>query len=81
MTLRAMWGQASLSVSEVLGEQAMRTEIPSTRHAPEPQTSWSPRKRIRTAELMQGAREVIIVHEGEEYLLRITKTGKLILTK
>jgi hemin uptake protein HemP len=30
---------------------------------------------------MQGAREVIIVHEGEEYVLRITKTGKLILTK
>jgi hemin uptake protein HemP len=30
---------------------------------------------------MQGAREVIIVHEGEEYVLRITRTGKLILTK
>jgi hemin uptake protein HemP len=30
---------------------------------------------------MQGTREVIIVHEGEEYVLRITKTGKLILTK
>jgi hemin uptake protein HemP len=30
---------------------------------------------------MQGAREVIIVHGGEEYVLRITKAGKLILTK
>ena len=30
---------------------------------------------------MQGAREVILVHEGEDYLLRITKSGKLILTK
>jgi hemin uptake protein HemP len=30
---------------------------------------------------MQGAREVIIVHEGEEYVLHITKTGKLLLTK
>jgi len=30
---------------------------------------------------MQGAREVIIVHEGEECVLHITKTGKLILTK
>jgi hemin uptake protein HemP len=30
---------------------------------------------------MHGAREVIIVHEGEEYVLRITKSGKLILTK
>jgi hemin uptake protein HemP len=32
-------------------------------------------------DLMQGAREVILLHEGEEYILRITKTGKLILTK
>jgi hemin uptake protein HemP len=30
---------------------------------------------------MQGDREMIIVHEGEEYVLHITKTGKLILTK
>jgi len=30
---------------------------------------------------MQGAREIIVLHQGEEYLPRITKTGKLILTK
>jgi hemin uptake protein HemP len=42
---------------------------------------WSQRRRISTADLMQGAREVILVHEGEEYVLRITMTGKLILTK
>jgi hemin uptake protein HemP len=30
---------------------------------------------------MQGAREVILLHEGEEYILRVTKAGKLILTK
>jgi len=30
---------------------------------------------------MQGAREIIVFHQGEEYLLRITKSGKLILTK
>lgn len=39
------------------------------------------RKRITTADLMQGARAIIVLHQGEEYLLRITKTGKLILTK
>ena len=39
------------------------------------------RKRITTADLMQGAREIIVLHQGEEYLLRITKSGKLILTK
>ena len=43
--------------------------------------SCPPRKRISTADLMQSAREIIVLHHGEEYLLRITKTGKLILTK
>jgi len=43
--------------------------------------SYLPRKRITTLDLMQGAREIIILHQGEEYVLRITKTGKLILTK
>ena len=28
---------------------------------------------------MQGASEIIIVHEGEEYVLHIARTGKLIL--
>jgi len=44
-------------------------------------TSWSHRRRIRTIDLMQGEREIILLHEGEEYVLRITKTSKLILTK
>ena len=39
------------------------------------------RKRIEIVDLMQGAREVILLHEGEEYILRITRAGKLILTK
>jgi len=43
--------------------------------------SYPLRKRITTLDLMQGAREIIILHQGEEYMLRITKTGKLILTK
>jgi len=30
---------------------------------------------------MQGARAIIVLHRGEEYPLRITKTGKLIRTK
>ena len=31
--------------------------------------------------LFQGKKELIIVHQGEEYHLRITRLGKLILTK
>jgi hemin uptake protein HemP len=31
--------------------------------------------------LFEGHSEIIIAHRGEEYRLRVTKSGKLILTK
>ena len=37
--------------------------------------------RRRDADLFREAREVIIVHHGEQYRLRITRAGKLMLTK
>ncbi|MDP3743756.1 MAG: hemin uptake protein HemP [Methylotenera sp.] len=37
--------------------------------------------RLKSAELLSGTREVIIEHEGDEYRLRLTNQGKLILTK
>ncbi len=37
--------------------------------------------RIDTANLFAGKRELIILHQGEEYRLRITRQEKLILTK
>ncbi|MFZ0107329.1 MAG: hemin uptake protein HemP [Thiobacillus sp.] len=36
---------------------------------------------IPTDFLFHGAREVLISHHGEHYRLRITRNGKLILTK
>ena len=36
---------------------------------------------IRSAELLQGEREVYIDHEGEIYRLRLTRNQKLILQK
>jgi hemin uptake protein HemP len=59
----------------------MNTDIPSRpgeriKHLP-----GRPRTRIHLAAVMHGAREVILLHEGEEYRLRITKARKLILTK
>jgi hemin uptake protein HemP len=59
----------------------MPTERPPQPSAAASHLSSSQRRRISTADLMQGDRELIIVHKGEEYVLRITKTGKLILTK
>jgi hemin uptake protein HemP len=37
--------------------------------------------RLQIGSILQGAKEVIIEHAGEEYRLRLTKNGKLILTK
>ena len=37
--------------------------------------------RLDTASLFGSRRELVIVHNGEEYRLRITRQGKLILTK
>jgi hemin uptake protein HemP len=57
---------------------------------PRPTTSTSPPDitvnrvtdvRYRVDELLKGGREAILVHRGQEYRLRITATGKLILTK
>ena len=36
--------------------------------------------RVTSRELMQDRNELVIVHEGREYRLRVTQNGKLILT-
>jgi hemin uptake protein HemP len=38
-------------------------------------------RRVESAMLFERGREVVIVHHGQEYRLRITKSDKLILTK
>ena len=38
-------------------------------------------RQLPSAALFQGRREIIIVHHGQEYRLRITRADKLILTK
>ena len=38
-------------------------------------------KHIDSMTLMEGNKEIIIVHHGEEYRLRVTSQGKLMLTK
>ena len=41
----------------------------------------APRRVVGSVELFQGHGELIILHRNEEYRLRITRAGKLILTK
>jgi len=38
-------------------------------------------KRVAVDELLGGKREIVLLHAGEEYRLRVTSNGKLILTK
>jgi hemin uptake protein HemP len=38
-------------------------------------------RRVESTTLFERGREVVIVHHGQEYRLRITKSDKLILTK
>jgi hemin uptake protein HemP len=43
--------------------------------------SLSGRRHLDSADLFQGARELVITHNGEAYCLRVTRNEKLILTK
>ncbi|HJT43966.1 MAG TPA: hemin uptake protein HemP [Rhizomicrobium sp.] len=43
--------------------------------------SSKPVQRIAVSDLMSGAREAVLLHDGDEYRLRLTSNGKLILTK
>lgn len=38
-------------------------------------------RRVTTEDLLQGGNELIIAHRGDEYRLRVTSNGKLILNK
>ena len=49
---------------------------PGSKPKPLPQ----PRPRMESAALLGPRGELVIVHNGREYLLRITQHGKLILT-
>lgn len=40
-----------------------------------------PAKEIDVASLIGAGREVVLLHRGERYRLRVTASGKLILTK
>jgi len=54
------------------------TDFPE--RASEPPTT-ARRRRIASDRLMGGLREIVIEHGADEYRLRVTGSGKLILTK
>jgi hemin uptake protein HemP len=46
-----------------------------------PETRDPPPPSIPSSDLLRGARELLILHQGETYRLRLTSNDKLILTK
>ena len=49
--------------------------------ARKPISAVKPVKRIAVSDLLSGGREAVLLHDGDEYRLRLTSNGKLILTK
>ncbi|MFA5957272.1 hemin uptake protein HemP [Hyphomicrobium sp.] len=60
----------------VTGSHAVTPVVDSHHHG-----TIGPIARYRVDELLKGGREATLLHRGQEYRLRITATGKLILTK
>jgi hemin uptake protein HemP len=58
-----------------------RMNLASQTSSAAPSTTAARKPRIESQRLFQGNSEIVIVHHDEEYSLRITKNGKLILTK
>ncbi len=71
-----------ISDNEASGVNRPHAATPSS---PQPSvesgTPTFPPGAIPTDSLFQGHSEILIAHNGEHYRLRITKNGKLILTK
>ena len=59
----------------------MGEDVPPALKRPVSRASKQPLKRIEIFDLLGGAREAILLHDGNEYRLRLTSNGKLILTK
>ena len=54
---------------------------PAVPDAPEDDASLAPPRTVRSEDLLLDQRELLIVHCQDVYRLRLTRNGKLILTK
>jgi hemin uptake protein HemP len=54
---------------------------PERRPAEDPHHTRERPIRVQVSDLLGGGREAILEHGGQDYRLRITANGKLILTK
>lgn len=56
-------------------EEPAKTGVPASKSRPQPE------RVVNTQELLGGAHRIWIEHAAERYLLQVTRSGKLILTK
>lgn len=57
-------------------------EAPDPPPAAEPNAEANNKKvRVLVSDILRGGKEAILEHDGQDYRLRITANGKLILTK
>lgn len=54
-----------------MGASAVATDVSAPR----------PQRRVNSETLLGGERTLVIQHQGDEYTLRLTRLGKLLLTK
>ena len=66
-----------MSVEQQEGYEAAPSEIDNSRS----RDAAAPRRGVASEHLLNGARELVILHDGCEYVLRLTRQNKLILTK
>ena len=59
----------------------MANQPTSRTPAPDTRSCQSGPRRLPVGELLHGADQVILLHQDQEYHLRVTRAGKLILTK
>ncbi|WP_413043889.1 hemin uptake protein HemP [Pseudomonas sp. YJ42] len=57
------------------------SDTTQTQTQPTGSVAIPPRRRVCSDQLLGGLREMVIVHDGCEYVLRLTRQNKLILTK
>lgn len=68
--------------AQAVGATITELRIARIPRAPEPAAAAGrAAPRIDSRTLFRGGREVVIAHEGTDYRLRLTASGKLILTK
>jgi hemin uptake protein HemP len=79
--LPAAEGSMTATVRGIAPDMTIADDFDETRAPSGSGVPRRPLKRIKVRELLENEREAILEHAGQDYRLRVTANGKLILTK